>query len=77
MHHDILGRELSVGDFVTNDHRVYRIEKFTAKMVTVTPACSGTPGIIMNGKYKPIHKYSSELTLVPEQDVMLWMLKKK
>jgi len=70
MHHDILGRELSVGDFVTNDHRVYRIEKFTAKMVTVTPALAPkNPNLI--------HKYGSELTLVPEQDVMLWMLKKK
>ena len=77
MHKDILGRGLSVGDFVTCDINVYRIEKFTTKMVTVVLALAPKTLPIKNPtkKSNPIHKYSSELTFVPEQDVILWLLK--
>lgn len=64
---DILGRELSVGDFVTCDTYVFKIIKFTPKMVSVQYAKSSGS--------KLIHKYGRELTLVPESDVLMWLLK--
>ena len=67
---DIIGRELAVGDCVSWEGGVYKIKKFTPKMVAIENLRP-----MRWSKSGPCHKYASELTLLPEQDVMLWILK--
>ena len=70
---DILGRELAVDDYVTFEGVVYVIVKFTPKMVSIKRVKS--PSRIYGSTTKL--RYAVELTLVPKDDVLLWILKQK
>lgn len=65
---DILGRELKIDDCVVHDRSIYRITRFTTKMVGCAPIRSSY-------RKKDSLKYASELTLVPAEDVSWWLLK--
>ena len=69
---DILGRELKVEDCVSVDSRVYRITRFTAKMVALLPLKSSHT---KTWGRKETMKYASDLTLLPEEAVTFWLLK--
>ena len=66
---DIIGRELNVGDFVSTGCDVCQIVKFTAKMAVVKKVDPPSPNAVY-------HKYGTELTKLPEADVLLWLIKK-
>lgn len=71
--YDILGREIKLGDCVTVDSKVYRITRFTKKMVALEGLNSTSKRAAWRSR--ELMKYSHDVTLVPEQDVMLWLLK--
>jgi hypothetical protein len=66
---DLIGRPLAVGDYVAYDDLVFEIVRFTQKMVGLSQ---------LGSRYsrKPLI-YSSELVLLPPQDVTAWLLTKK
>jgi hypothetical protein len=64
---DILGREIKIGDCVTYDREVFKITRFTAKMVEIE-------------RFKSRYKnkklvYAADVTIVPEEAVTFWLLK--
>lgn len=70
---DILGRELEIGNCVTVDSKVYKITRFTPKMVAVEGLTSKTKR--PSYRKRELLKYASDLTLVPDDAVTMWLLK--
>lgn len=68
---DIIGRELAVGNFVACEGNVWKIEKFTPKMISL----SRIKKSITRWDKAKAHKYAHECSLLPEHEVLLWILK--
>ena len=70
MHLDIIGRELTVDNFVIADRSLYKITKLTPNMVRLEK--------VFKSRYGSNKKllYAKDLTLVPEHEVLIYMLKK-
>jgi hypothetical protein len=73
-YYDILGRELAVGDCVVVDEHVWKIAKFNAKTMSVSPL-NKRPGYKMRGRVKYKYYYGTQVAKVPEEEVMMWILK--
>ena len=69
-HYDIIGRPLKVGDHVVYYNHIYKILEFNKRK----------EAIIFLAKPSPTTKKSAhlpqELTLLPEADVLFWLIKR-
>lgn len=69
---DVLGREIEVGDYVMYNASIYRVN-----------ALKGEAKVAMNyaaGSYRLVRdkvKKSEECIIVPEADILVWLLSKE
>jgi hypothetical protein len=72
-YYDILGRKLEVGDCIVVDEHVWKIAKFNAKTMSASPLNKRAGYKPRGGKFK--YYYGLQVAKVPEEDVMMWILK--
>ena len=68
---DVISRPLKVGDYVVYYNHIYKILAFNDKRNEVTIFLAKP-----SPSTKKMYRLSYELTLLPEHDVLLWLLKK-
>jgi len=66
---DIIGRELVVDDFVVCYNNIYQILSISTGSVRMILA-NKSPST------RPIVKLAREVTLLPKEDVLMWVLKR-